>query len=124
MYRDLQQQPAVAPTFFARASTYFDLYQTRRDTWYDSTSRHAQTRLRRSLAFFGLGQHTFDRYPSLNAHRYEPMSKSARALVEGVFDEPNHALTSILGRVFSWLNRSGNDGSNVQAERDRSGAVG
>jgi hypothetical protein len=54
------------------------------------------------LAFLGLRDHSLKRYPSLNAHRYEPMSDSARTFLEAAFDEPNRALTAFLGRAFSW----------------------
>ena len=54
------------------------------------------------VAFLGLREHSLKRYPSLNAHRYEPMSDRARAYLEAVFDEPNRALTAFLGRAFSW----------------------
>jgi hypothetical protein len=54
------------------------------------------------LTFLGLKHHALKEYPSLNAHRYEPMSDRARAFLEAVFDEPNRALTALLGRSFSW----------------------
>ena len=54
------------------------------------------------LDFLGLRNHSLRRYPTRNAHRYEPMSEGARAFLEAVFDEPNRALTAFLGRKFSW----------------------
>ena len=54
------------------------------------------------LAFLGLSDHELKRYPTLNAHRYEPMSSNARAFLERAFDESNHALTAFLGRALSW----------------------
>ena len=54
------------------------------------------------LSFLGLRDHSLKRYPSLNAHRYEPMSDRARAFLEAAFEEPNLALTAFLRRQFSW----------------------
>ena len=54
------------------------------------------------LGFLGLSDHSLKIYSTLNAHRYEPMPSGARAFLEEAFEEPDRALSALLGRSFSW----------------------
>jgi hypothetical protein len=57
---------------------------------------------REVLAFLSLSDSSLKVYPTLNAHHYEPMSPEARRFLESAFDEPNRALTALLGRSLGW----------------------
>ena len=63
---------------------------------------HPEAAYRDALAFLGLRDKPLKRYPSLNAHPYEPMSEFARSYLKSAFEEPNRALNDFLGRTFSW----------------------
>jgi hypothetical protein len=64
--------------------------------------RETDRSYREVIAFLALRDHTLKRYPTMNAHRYPPMSDKARNFLERVFSQPNRELVDLVGRKFSW----------------------